>query len=118
MRTPGALARAIRELRADTPIDDSCVWYRNQKEHWLGWLQEYNGPGTYGRKGTGRSAEFAYNHIVEPKMLLWLIAAAGVDHRLVRTARRAAVKERSMMSQSRAIRERVPWSVIERALWP
>ena len=28
--------------------------------------------------GTQRDARFAYNHIVEPKMLLWLIEAAGV----------------------------------------
>jgi hypothetical protein len=40
---------------------------------------EYDGPGAYGRiAGKQRDARFAYNHIVEPKMLLWLIKAAGV----------------------------------------
>jgi hypothetical protein len=38
------------------------VWYSTQKEHWLGWLKEYDGPGYYGRKKRHRSAEFAYNH--------------------------------------------------------
>jgi hypothetical protein len=26
------------------------AWYRTQKEHWLGWLREYNGPGYYSRQ--------------------------------------------------------------------
>jgi hypothetical protein len=56
------------------------VWYKSQKEHWLGWLSEYDGPGFYGRKTNGsRSAEYAYNHIVCPPMVLWLAEASGVE---------------------------------------
>ncbi|MBR0405923.1 MAG: hypothetical protein IJI68_12125, partial [Eggerthellaceae bacterium] len=57
--TPGGLARKIKTLRATRPITASYartleirgiwksegVWYRSQKEHWLGWLSEYDGPG-------------------------------------------------------------------------
>lgn len=55
------------------------VWYRNQKEHWLGWLAEYNGPGAYGRKNSNRDAKFIYNHFQCSPGLLWLAEASGVD---------------------------------------
>jgi len=69
--------RVIERLPSDQAIHDPRVWYTTQKEHWLGWLHEYDGPGAYGRiPGKQRDAKFAYNHIVEPKMLLWLIEAS------------------------------------------
>ena len=93
------------------------VWYKSQKEHWLGWLSEYDGPGFYGRKTASRSAEYAYNHIVCPPMVLWLGEASGVDKPLVAAAKRAALKApASLPSKSAAIRKVVPWMIIEVAL--
>ena len=69
----------IRGLPSDGPHIDPSKWYATQKEHWLGWLSEYHSPGAYGRKShSRRDARYAYNHIVEAKMLLWLVQAAGV----------------------------------------
>ena len=69
---------AIRRLPPDEPRSQPGVWYRTQKEHWLGWLGEYHGPGAYGRAPSEeRDARFVYNHIVCPEMLLWLIEASG-----------------------------------------
>lgn len=62
--TPKGLARKIARLQARPPITVSYeralaatrvwsperVWYTSQKEHWLGWLSEYDGPGAYDRK--------------------------------------------------------------------
>jgi hypothetical protein len=42
---------AIEKLPEDEPRDRDGVWYRTQKEHWLGWLSQYHGPGAYGAKG-------------------------------------------------------------------
>lgn len=119
-RSPSDLIRAISRLPEDEPVDDPRKWYRTQKEHWLRWLSQYGGPGTYGRKGgPNRDARFVYNHIVEPKMLLWLIEAAGLDPGKVEEARRdAAEAGPSMMAKSGAIRRRVPWEDVARALWP
>ena len=40
---------------------------------------EYRGPGYFGRTSMARRDErFAYNHIVEVAMMLWLAKAAGV----------------------------------------
>ncbi|MFO1309501.1 MAG: hypothetical protein U1F64_13840 [Burkholderiales bacterium] len=54
-----------------------------------------------------------YNHIVEPKMLLWLISAAGVKASDVGAAERAAKGATSLPAQSAAIRKHVPWSAVD-----
>ena len=111
--------RAIRRLPADKPVDDPKHWYRTQKEHWLGWLSEYDGPGAYGRKtDQKRDARFAYNHIVQPKMLLWLISASGISSELLDAAEREAAQATLLQQQSAIIRRYVPWEVMSRALWP
>ena len=59
----------------------------------------------------------AFNHIVEPKMLLWLIGAAGVKPALIKTARLASSRGSTLPGKSASIRRRVPWSVVATALW-
>jgi hypothetical protein len=130
--TPRSLFRKIRLLRVSAPITASYeralmargiwnnhgVWYTAQKEHWLGWLSEYDGPGAYGRKTwTGHSAEFVYNHINCPPMLLWLAEAAGVSKRDVLAAKRTALSARQNRGTHCAvIRRAVPWPMIEERL--
>src|SRR5262249_18601170 len=93
------------------------VWYAHQQEHWMGWLSEYDGPGAYGRIGTDRSAAFAYNHIVNPQMLVYLAEAAGVADELVVEAVDAALANSSTMpSMSSAVRRLIPWATVEDAL--
>ncbi len=110
--------RAIRKLPSDEPRDNPGVWYRTQKEHWLGWLSQYHTPGAYGRQvDRTRDARYAYNHIVNPYMLLWLIDAAGIPRDLVESARSAMEGHATLQGQSAAIRRCVPWSEVEAALW-
>lgn len=110
--------RAIAALPADKPRVTPGKWYRTQKEHWLGWLREYHGPGAYGRiHGSRRDARFAYNHIVEVKMLLWLIKAAGVAPALINKARRGAAAASTLCGKSAAVRRHVPWTKLSVALF-
>lgn len=110
--------QAIRRLPADPPRDVPGVWYKTQKEHWLGWLRHYDGPGAYGRiPGQKRDAKFAYNHIVCDQMLLWLIRAAGVSYEQVEAAETAAARSTTLMQSSGAIRKCVPWAEVQKALW-
>jgi hypothetical protein len=125
---PRALASQIAKLPATLPITITferdlrrlrawgmtSVWYSTQKEHWLGWLKEYSGPGYYARKDWNRDAEFVYNHIVCPPMVLWLGEASGISPILVRKAKRAAISaQTSLSAQSAAIRQVIPWGLIE-----
>ena len=107
----------IQQLPSDEPHIDPKKWYTTQKQHWLGWLSEYDGPGAYGRvPGQQRDARYAYNHIVEPKMLLWLIAAAGINPDLVNAARASAAGLATLQQQSAAIRKHVPWDEVANVL--
>jgi hypothetical protein len=112
------LLRVIGRLPADKPIDNPRVWYRTQKEHWIGWLEQYDGPGAYGRKiGIKRDARFAYNHIVCPPMLLWLAQASAVPSDLVRAALDESAKAPTLHQKSATIRRYVPWDMMAKALW-
>jgi hypothetical protein len=101
--------QAISKLPADKPVDDPRKWYKTQKQHWLGWLGEHHGPGAYGRKnGKERDAKYAYNHIVEYKMLLWLIEAADVDPKLVKKAKSVVDDGKPLQANSAVTRMRPP----------
>lgn len=110
--------RAIRQLPSDAPRDWPGKWYKTQKQHWLRWLDEYHGPGAYGRRtGMQRDARYAYNHIVEPEMLLWLIEAADIPAGIAAAAKRASRHGKTMQEKSAAIRRHATWEIVEIALW-
>ena len=120
---PGAVSipkfiAAVRKLPEDEPFDDPGVWYRTQKEHWIGWLRGYGSPGAYGRKTFDRDAKFAYNHIVNDEMLFWLIAASGVGVKIAMKAHYASVRGKTPMQRAGAMRNVVPWETIVEMLWP
>ena len=113
------LQRAIEMLPPDRVVRDPSVWYRNQREHWLGWLREYSGQGAYGRDTTvTRDARFAYNHIMNYQMLLWLARASGVSGRRLQAARDAVRAKSVPARQCAAVRKSIPWEIVEGALWP
>lgn len=114
-----SLAIAIRGLPTDRPIRNPRKWYLTQQEHWLGWLSEYHGPGAYRRQtGVKRDARYAYNHIVEPAMLLYLAKAARVNRKLLAAARCASAKKLALAQKSSAVRAVIPWEIVAAALWP
>jgi hypothetical protein len=128
--TPNQLAAKIRKLPELAAITTSFeriltrrrIWNKNhvsyitQKDHWLGWLSAYRGPGYYRRKNWQRS-EFVYNHVVCPPMVLWLGEASGVPKAKVAAAKRAAMSTtRNLPAKSAAIRNIISWNMIERRL--
>ncbi len=136
IRTPQDLRRVIEDLSPKSPITDRFsaqwrkggrrgggqqeqgkVWYRTQHEHWLGWLEGYSGPGAYSRKDHRRTAEFVYNHIVNPQMLIYLAEASRLPRPLVHRAARAALAHATTMSaMCAAIRREISWRMMEAAL--
>lgn len=122
--TPAKLRRAIaklaiaqretahldRELKAGRP-SAKPAWYRNQKQHWLGWLDGYRAPGAYGRRDWDRSPAYIYNHVRCAPMLLWLAEAAGCPKRDVKRAARDARSKLHEDAKCAAIRAILPWSI-------
>lgn len=108
---------AIRSLPEDKPQVTPGKWYRTQKQHWLGWLGEYSGPGAYGRKTYNRDAKFAYNHIVCPEMLVYLARAIPLRPELVKKVDEAYLAGSTDMAKSGAIRKAATWSEVYQALW-
>ena len=132
IETPRQLRQAIARLSPSSPITDKFTsqwlklgskcgqplrkvpWWKTEHEHWLGWLKEWDGPGYYGRKNWKRSAEFIYNHIIHPPLLVFLAEGAKVDQKLIRMATKSALANASSMaSMSSAIRHIIPWPVVE-----
>jgi hypothetical protein len=111
---PPITTKFERELEKVSTWNREKVWYASQKEHWLGWLGEYRGPGFYNRKAWERTAEFVYNHIVCPPMVLWLGEASGVPTNLIRKAKDAALTAGpNLAAKASAIRKIVSWEVVE-----
>lgn len=114
------LISAIQRLPSDDPVPKGTQGYNvytTQKDHWLGWLSPELGTGTYARAaGTNRDARHVYNHIGEPKMLLWLASASGVPPMRIAAAIAGAEPMSALNSKCAAIRKQIPWGAIVTAL--
>jgi hypothetical protein len=115
--TPAALLRIVRRLPASTAIADRVPARTPHKQHWIGWLAEYNSGGAYGRKHHDRTAEYAYNHLNSPGMLIWINEAAGI---WVRPAFNFWQKhqDKSKPTQAAIIRDWLSWNELELKLNP
>ena len=125
--TSQQLAKTIRKLSPDGETTKSLgrslsikygsnpVWYKTQKEHWLGWLSEYESPGAYGRaKWGGRDASYIYNHIQCAPMLLWFAEAIGISRPILVTAKKAIVSAgKNGASQCSALKRVITWEMID-----
>ncbi len=118
------LSHRINDLVEQTELlsqlEKELEWKKENtmKEGWLRWLSQYNEPGAYQRKKLDRQdAEFVYNHLLAPDLLLWLGEASGVSKEIVLSAI-AAYRESKppKASQCLAIRQKIPWPTIEAAL--
>jgi hypothetical protein len=129
--TPKQLMFRIEKLSPTGPVTDLLTkvlysrkmrpkkaWYRHQKEHWLAWLSEYDGSGAYGRTvHEVRTAEFIYNHMMCPPMVLWLGEGVGLPRALVERAAEACLRAGpTLLKQCAAIRSLVSWQMIEERL--
>ena len=121
------LRRKITRLDAETPLHKRLeqalqeglgfgnAWYNSQKEHWLGWLAEYDGPGAYGRQTRQpRDAQYIYNHIQCAPMLFWLAEAVTIPEDTLEQAFIAVLAApKKNASQCATFRKLVSWGNIE-----
>lgn len=109
--------KVIEHLPEDDPNSYLRPMGRTQKDHWLGWLGGYFGPGFYGRKNWNHDAKFAYNHVVCPELLLYLVRAIPLRTDLIEAAENAYQSGSTLMAKAGAIRKVVPWSEIYQEFW-
>jgi len=113
------LINVIKKLPADKEVPSGTQGYsryHSQKAHWLGWLSKKPGAKYYRQDAPNRGAKFVYNHIMEPKMLLWLITASGIDNKLIANAQKDSDNARTMASSCAAIRKVVSWEDLEKII--
>jgi len=132
INTPRHLLKAVKLLRSqNTPypittqyeadlreigLHPKKTWYKYQGEHWQGWLSEYNGGGFYGRKNHNRSAEFVYNHIMCPPMLIWLAEVTGFESERLKVTIDKTFETNKYQRQCAIIRKEFPWSEVGQAI--
>ncbi|WP_137726072.1 hypothetical protein [Prescottella subtropica] len=93
--------------------DTSAQRFSSQKEHLLGWLAGYDGPGSYNRKNPGKDARFFYTHFRCAPGLLWLAEALGEDPAtLTEAIGQVKAARANPSSQCAAFRRVVPWERI------
>lgn len=118
--SPQWLAQVIERLPQDQAVPDNTPGYNvynTQRAHWLGWLDPAAGTGTYALTTRGSvSARTVYQRIGEPRMLLWLAEAAGVDPELLLQARESTAQVQPLASQCAAIRKLIPWRLLAEVL--
>jgi len=94
------------------------AWYRSQKEHWLGWVGEYYGPGAYGRTyAAQQNGRYIYNHIQCAPMLFWLAEALECESALLKAAYIDVTATNAKGArQCAALRDHLGWNKIEAAI--
>ena len=109
---------AICRMKEDRRTPSASKWYESQKEHWIGWLLDYQSPGAYDRKTHNqRDARCIYNRVVCPDLLLYLAKGSGVSASALRKARTAAsLAGPTQMAKAGAVRRALPWAVVLEAL--
>jgi hypothetical protein len=65
-------------------LDSAAMAKDTHKDNWVGWLEEYDGPGYYGRSRWDRDSRFVYQHLCCGPMIVWLNEAAGEDPALIK----------------------------------
>jgi len=110
----GEITKSL-EFSLSIKYGSKTVWYKTQKEHWLGWLSEYESPGAYGRvKWGGRDASYIYNHIQCAPMLLWLAEAIGISRPILLKAKKTIISSgKNGASQCSALRRIITWEMID-----
>jgi hypothetical protein len=113
------LAR-VHQLSAVTPLASALPLNRRYKTfqaQWIGWLEEYDGPGYYGRSDGKRDAQWVYQHLNNGNMIVWLNEAAGESHTTLEAAIADMQREVVRQSQAKAARRHLPWERVANLLF-
>jgi hypothetical protein len=106
---------AIQDLERPTPQSNALGLPRNHdsfKSQWLGWLGEYLTPGYYDRKNAVDDAQWAYQHLNNGRMIVWLNEAAGEHPRIIHAAIVAMDGREPPQTEAKYARRVLPWEAV------
>jgi hypothetical protein len=110
----------VEDLRKPTPQSDELplpAGHASFKSQWIGWLEEYLERGYYDRKNAVDDAEWAYNHLNNGRMIVWLNEAAGEDPRIVEAAIVAMDDREPRQTEAKFARRVLPWQDVAKLLF-
>jgi hypothetical protein len=114
------LLTAVHRLPATTPQASRLPLngYKTFQEQWIGWLNQYDGPGYYGRADGKRDARWVYQHLNNGNMIVWLNEAGGESPHAVAAAIEDMVHNGPIpQSQAKIARLHLPWDRATRLLF-
>jgi hypothetical protein len=104
---------AIKGLSRPTPQSDGLgppPTHASFKDQWIGWLKEYLTPGYYNRQTFVDDAQWAYQHLNNGRMIVWLNEAAGEDPRIIQAAIVAMDERDPPQKEAKFARRILPWA--------
>lgn len=113
------LLGAVRRLPAITPQAGRLPLngYTTFQEQWIKWLEDYDGPGYYGRADGKRDARWVYQHLNNGNMIVWLNEAAGESYSTVEAAIADMERFEPKQTQAKIARSHFPWERVTKLLF-
>jgi hypothetical protein len=111
---------AIKGLPERMPQSDKLPLppgHASFKSQWLGWLGEYLTSGYYDRKNAVDDAAWAYQHLNNGRMIVWLNEAAGEDPRIIDAAIAAMEGREPTQTEAKYARRVLPWKYVAELLF-
>ncbi|SHG43280.1 HNH endonuclease [Bradyrhizobium erythrophlei] len=111
--TRTALLDALSQLPDHAPISEAFPGSGVPlKEKWIGWVSDYN----RGRLKKNPSARTIYNRVQQPRWIIWLAEASGINARLIRKAINSVARHVIRQTQAKETRRILPWTLVARHL--
>jgi hypothetical protein len=111
---------AVEGLQRQTPRSDKFPLpdgHTSLKGQWLRWLGEYLEPGYYDRKNAVDDAQWAYQHLNNGRMIVWLNEAAGEAPRIIGAAIVAMAERELPQTEAKYARLVLPWECVATLLF-
>jgi hypothetical protein len=109
--------KGLPEAAPTTDMLDAPIGHDSFKDQWILWLEEYLTPGHPNRKNAIDNAQWAYQHLNNGRMIVWLNEAAGEQPRIIQAAIAAMDERDTMQTEAKYARRVLPWDDLAKLLF-
>jgi hypothetical protein len=97
------LLKVLRYLPERGPITAKLFPGSSPRRQWINWVSDHR----------HQDARVIFNRLESPRMIMWLAEASGIERRPMSRAAAAISKVANKSAQAAAIRQILPWSLVE-----